>query len=123
MKSLFIGATWIFLVFFTGQANAKDAIDRNRACEIAQARIDTLYPSGEVTYLPEQGEEYEFGWVFHIVFRKYVETRSLDYIMYGAQSLLVEHDGAVDVLPHHVSFQNNVVEYVRENIPRLLVDP
>jgi hypothetical protein len=119
MKRLLIVIFAAVALGYAPQAHAKDAISSDQARTIAQSKIDEIYPGGDATYLPDKIDERKFGWIFHIVFRKYVETQSLDYILYGAPSLLIERDGSVDEIPGSVVFQNREDAYLKEHIPRL----
>lgn len=119
MKRFLIAILAAATLGYAPQAHAKDAISSDQARTIAQSKIDEIYPGGDVTFLPDKIDERKFGWIFHIVFRKYVETHSLDYILYGAPSLLVERDGTIDEIPGSVVFQHREDDYLREHIPRL----
>ena len=57
------------------------------------------WPEFDFIIVESATEEYQFGWVFRYLRRKFLETGDSEYAVFGSTSFIVNREGAIYKLP------------------------
>lgn len=97
MRRFRAGLFALMAITVQGNAMADTITSADQALRLAEAEV--AKSRHDMVILPDRTLEYEYGWVFTYVPRRFLETKDPQYAVPGNGPLVVQRDGKIALLP------------------------